>query len=62
MDSDIIKTIEALVDRGALFAVNHSGGKDSQAMYLVLRKIVPSSQLVIIHADLAEVEWAGRRG
>ena len=48
-----------LVQRGALFVVNHSGGKDSQAMYLKLREIVPADQLVLIHADLGEVEWAG---
>lgn len=48
-----------LIARGALFVVNHSGGKDSQAMYLYLRDLVPRDQLVIIHADLAEVEWAG---
>lgn len=28
-------------------------------MYLVLRDIVPAEQLVIVHADLGEVEWAG---
>lgn len=42
-----------------MFVVNHSGGKDSQAMYLMLRQIVPASQIVIVHADLGEVEWAG---
>lgn len=51
--------IHDLVHRGALFVVNHSGGKDSQAMYLVLSALVPRSQLIIVHADLAEVEWAG---
>lgn len=48
-----------LISRGALFVVNHSGGKDSQAMYLKLRKFVPPSQLVLVHADLGAVEWAG---
>lgn len=49
-----------LVNRGALVFCNHSGGKDSQAMYLLLRRYVPRSQLVIIHADLGEeVEWDG---
>lgn len=51
--------INELVARGALFVVNHSGGKDSQAMYLHLREIVPRNQIVIVHADLGEVEWAG---
>jgi 3'-phosphoadenosine 5'-phosphosulfate sulfotransferase (PAPS reductase)/FAD synthetase len=53
------KPIGDLVARGALFVVNHSGGKDSQAMYLKLREIVPKEQLVIVHADLGRVEWAG---
>ena len=48
-----------LIERGALFVVNHSGGKDSQAMYLMLRDLVPAEQLVIVHADLGAVEWAG---
>lgn len=48
-----------LVERGALFVANHSGGKDSQAMFLKLRKLVPSDQLAVVHADLGEVEWAG---
>lgn len=48
-----------LIARGATFVVNHSGGKDSQAMYLVIRKFVPASQIVIVHADLGEVEWGG---
>jgi len=51
--------IKDLIARGALFVVNHSGGKDSQAMYLTLREIVPKEQMVIVHADLGEVEWAG---
>lgn len=52
-------TIADLIARGALFVVNHSGGKDSQAMYLKLRDLVPREQLVIVHADLGPVEWAG---
>jgi len=51
--------IHDLIARGALFVVNHSGGKDSQAMYLLLREHVPAAQLVIVHADLGPVEWAG---
>ncbi|AYM76926.1 phosphoadenosine phosphosulfate reductase [Janthinobacterium agaricidamnosum] len=48
-----------LIARGALFVINHSGGKDSQAMYLLLRGLVPAAQRVIVHADLGAVEWAG---
>ena len=51
--------IQSLVDRGALFVVNHSGGKDSQAMLLHVRRHVPASQILVIHAHLPEVEWAG---
>lgn len=51
--------IQALIARGALFVVNHSGGKDSQAMCIKLERLVPRDQLVVVHADLGEVEWAG---
>lgn len=51
--------IDTLIARGTIFIVNHSGGKDSQAMYLHLRDLVPKTQLVIVHADLGAVEWAG---
>lgn len=54
--------IQDLITRGALFVINHSGGKDSQAMYLELRKYVPADQLLIVHADLGAVEWAGAVG
>ncbi len=53
------QSITDLIARGATFIVNHSGGKDSQAMYLEIRKQVPAAQIVIIHADLGEVEWGG---
>lgn len=50
----------AEVEAGALVFCNHSGGKDSQAMYLLLRDLVPADQLVVVHADLGnEVEWDG---
>lgn len=48
-----------LVKRRALFVSNHSGGKDSQAMFIELLKRVPRDQLVVIHAALGEVEWEG---
>ena len=44
---------------GALVALNHSGGKDSQAMTILLSRIVPCDQLVAVHAPLGEVEWPG---
>jgi len=52
-------TILGLVARGALFVVNHSAGKDSQAMFIKLRMFVPQEQLVVIHAELPGVEWEG---
>jgi DNA sulfur modification protein DndC len=54
------KHIETLVAQGALFVVNHSGGKDSQAMLIALRAMgIPDAQLVIVHAELPEVDWEG---
>lgn len=52
-------TVENLVRAGALFVVNHSGGKDSQAMLIKVRKEVPEDQILIIHATLPEVDWEG---
>ncbi|MES2910593.1 MAG: phosphoadenosine phosphosulfate reductase family protein [Pseudomonadota bacterium] len=54
-----LPTIAQLIKRRAMFVVNHSGGKDSQAMYLFLRTFVPRDLLVLLHADLGAVEWAG---
>lgn len=46
-------------DSGALFVLNDSGGKDSQAMRIVLRDLVRREQVVVIHASLGDVEWPG---
>lgn len=46
-------------DEQTLVVSNHSGGKDSQAMYLQLKEIVPAHRLVVIHAHLPVVEWDG---
>lgn len=51
-----------LVQRGALFVLNDSGGKDSQAMKAYVRAIVPADQLLIVHAALGDVEWEGTLG
>ena len=48
-----------MVRAGALVAVNHSGGKDSQALYATIREMVPDDQIFVVHADLGEVEWPG---
>lgn len=55
----IIDQVRDLIARNALFVVNHSAGKDSQAMFLFLRGLVPAKQLVVVHAVLPEVEWEG---
>lgn len=54
-----LKEINELVGRGARFYVSHSGGKDSQAMYALLREVIPHDQITVIHADLGEIEWDG---
>ncbi len=52
--------IQAEIDAGALFVVSHSAGKDSQAMLIAMREMgVPERQMVIVHADLGDVEWRG---
>ena len=50
---------QALINRGAIFYVSHSGGKDSQAMSAHLVNIIPAEQLVYVHSDLGEIEWDG---
>ncbi len=52
-----LNEIKELIGKGATFYVSHSGGKDSQAMYAELFSIVPRDQLIVVHADLGEVEW-----
>lgn len=54
-----LEDIKPLIDKGALFVVNHSGGKDSQAMMALLNGLVPSNQLLVIHAVLPGVDWEG---
>lgn len=43
----IHSAIPGLIARNALFVVNHSGGKDSQAMYLKIAALVPREQNAI---------------
>lgn len=57
----VANEIQNLINRGALFVINHSGGKDSQAMTAILTKIVPVNQLHVVHAHLPGVEWDGTR-
>jgi 3'-phosphoadenosine 5'-phosphosulfate sulfotransferase (PAPS reductase)/FAD synthetase len=51
--------IENLIADGALFVINHSGGKDSQAMMIEVLKHVPASQCLVVHATLGRFEWHG---
>ncbi len=51
--------IKDVVARGGLFVVNHSAGKDSQAMLQKVLEVVPPDQVVVIHANLGRVEWNG---
>ena len=54
-----MKSVNQLIEQGAIFFCSHSGGKDSQAMYAYLMDRVPAEQIVVIHSDLGEVEWHG---
>lgn len=51
--------VKQLVKNNALFVVSHSGGKDSQAMYLQLVHgyKIPREQIYVIHADLPGADW-----
>lgn len=51
--------ISTLIADKALFVVNHSGGKDSQAMFIKLLEVIPADQLLVVHASLGDVEWKG---
>lgn len=55
----IPEKIQELIKNGALFVINDSAGKDSQAMKILLLKNIPHKQLIIVHANLPEVEWDG---
>jgi 3'-phosphoadenosine 5'-phosphosulfate sulfotransferase (PAPS reductase)/FAD synthetase len=48
-----------LIQAGALVVVNHSGGKDSQALLIKMLEIVPKHQILVVHASLGEFEWEG---
>lgn len=51
---------KALVKQNALYVINHSAGKDSQAMFLyVMRDLkLPEDQVTVIHADLPGADWS----
>lgn len=54
-----MKTLQEMVEAGAIFYVSHSGGKDSQAMYNYLIQILPPEQICVVHSDLGEMEHDG---
>ena len=58
-DTRIPRACQQMIRQGALVAINSSGGKDSQAMTILLCKLIPLSQLVIVHAPLDDAEWPG---
>lgn len=51
--------VQAEIEAGALFVINDSGGKDSQAMKALLIAAVPRAQLLVVHANLEGEEWDG---
>lgn len=55
----IPQEITNMINAGALVVCDHSGGKDSQAMFSYLKSFVPKDQLIVIHAHLPGVEWEG---
>lgn len=46
-------------DPETLVIVNHSGGKDSQAMLIKVLEVVPAERVICVHADLGRFEWDG---
>ena len=51
--------MQQMIRAGALVAINSSGGKDSQCITILLSRLVPREQLLVVHAPLGEVEWPG---
>ena len=46
MIAQMPEQIRRMRDAGALFVCNHSAGKDSQAMLIELRRLVPARQIL----------------
>jgi len=53
--------IQRLILEGAIFIINHSGGKDSQATYLRCTREfnIPDSQILVVHARIPDQDWVG---
>ncbi|PWU21879.1 MAG: hypothetical protein C5B49_01890 [Bdellovibrio sp.] len=52
-----MQTIPKEVLEAEVIFVNHSGGKDSQAMLAYLVAAGLTEKLVVVHSDLGEMEW-----
>ncbi len=57
----IPEAVQEEISRGSLFVINDSGGKDSQCMKALLLRHIPHSQVLVVHAELPEVDWDGLR-
>ena len=55
-DIPIPRECRQLIRRGALVAINASDAKDSQAMTILVSRVVPCDQLIVVHTPLGEVE------
>jgi 3'-phosphoadenosine 5'-phosphosulfate sulfotransferase (PAPS reductase)/FAD synthetase len=53
------RILELIADPEVLFVANHSGGKDSQAMLIILLQLLPPERIIVVHASLGEAEWPG---
>ena len=49
-------TPQVVQDADVIF-VSHSGGKDSQAMLAQLVRLGLKDKIVLVHADLGDMEW-----
>lgn len=54
--------IPETVQNAQVIFVSHSGGKDSQAMLAQLIRLGLKDRLVVVHADLGEMEWEPMHG
>jgi len=56
--------IQEKINANALVVLNHSGGKDSQAMTILVERAVAAGhinaeQILVVHAELPGVDWDG---
>lgn len=55
----VMATINDLIKANAVWHLSHSAGKDSACFYEVVKKLVPNENIVVVHANLGEVEHNG---